>query len=1227
MKAIALVLFLLTAHPSFAQAPYLVKDIKTAGTPGSANSGPSGFVSTGTDVLFLATTEQTGRELYKFDGVSTSLLKDIYPGPGSSYPTTLMPLGNGAFVFGATDEQHGMELWRTDGSAAGTVLVKDIRPGAEASWVSPLRVVNGLAYFTANDGVHGSELWVTDGSAAGTRLVKDFDGDSSDTTLRVEGPLGNQLFVMTNVGVWRTNGTSAGTLLVKPGIIASSAVVLGNRLIFRAWQDQTAWDLWSTDGTEAGTTRLTDLFSQGADVASSLTAFAEEVLFFVQTRKNLEGSIWRSDGTSAGTYRLATVTIPCGTCAPLVSGDKLLYVSAGSRLYAWDRQGKVLTRTSDPTVTELFAAFGGAVHFVAAGQGGRRLRRTDGTDEGTVTVGTFPITGFANPAYTGGRLFFAGADAATGSEPWVSETGSTESTRRIADVATSNSVSSWPTSLIAAGDRVGFYAYHDGDKDMYWTSDGTQSGTDVLDDAPPGRSSNVQPASHKGAIYYAKANALWKSDGSGGGPSLVKEFPTPIRRLRSTSRHLYVGVEDKRNLWRTDGTPQGTLRVETSPVSDYHSSGVVAEIAGTVYAQGNQSVLWQLSEDGTMSPTGIRMADTPVLSAGGVMYYAGGNAGNELWRSDGTVAGTRKVALGGSSSSAPSNFTSAGRFVYFLYANALWRTDGTEAGTISLIFVDWSFWMTALGDHLYFPYAAYPSSRGEELYRTDGTVAGTELVADIAPGSWSSYPYSGVALNGLLWFSASDTLHGSELWVTEGTAASTRRVSDIFPGPDHGAPEHFAAAGSRLFFAAFSPGLGKELWALDLGGSSFSISDARTIEGTSGTRSLRFTITRNGDRTPPASVVVSTEPGTATAAVDFETTSSTLDFAAGESSRVVDVLVNGDVQSEGNESFWVVLASPVNARIASGRAAGIIEDDDGPVDLSVEILPAGSTTLRKVRVRNSGSSIAAGVEVRVTESPALVPFRTLFLPTLLPGTSQDVGYSRMDPASMRLDSANPAGITMQVTVSSANVDSNPANNATSGMIDPGGIAVFPASLAVSTTAPASVLAATPVSITTDALLSITPSSQIQGVAPDYTATVTLQAGGTPGRARVQAGGATPFSYPIVASGAAATLGTALEVIGARGAQGTPLTFRLNVLGTRPDGTRPTGTITLRDKDGNVLAQASLNANASVTFTRSGLGLGSWPHQVHYSGDAHFDPLTTEVVLTVAARSSRRRATR
>jgi len=75
----------------------------------------------------------------------------------------------------AAESSTGGELWKSDGTVAGTVLVKDIRPGIDGSFPGLLTKVNGLLYFTADDGATGRELWKSDGTSAGTVLVKDIN--------------------------------------------------------------------------------------------------------------------------------------------------------------------------------------------------------------------------------------------------------------------------------------------------------------------------------------------------------------------------------------------------------------------------------------------------------------------------------------------------------------------------------------------------------------------------------------------------------------------------------------------------------------------------------------------------------------------------------------------------------------------------------------------------------------------------------------------------------------------------------------------------------------------------------------------------------------------------------------------------------------------------------------------------------------------------------------------
>jgi ELWxxDGT repeat protein len=84
-------------------------------------------------------------------------------------------------LFAATDGISGTELWRSDGTSAGTVLVKDINPGAADSFPTGFFNWNGSVYFSAIDSLSGRELWKTDGTVAGTMRVKDIEPGPQDS--------------------------------------------------------------------------------------------------------------------------------------------------------------------------------------------------------------------------------------------------------------------------------------------------------------------------------------------------------------------------------------------------------------------------------------------------------------------------------------------------------------------------------------------------------------------------------------------------------------------------------------------------------------------------------------------------------------------------------------------------------------------------------------------------------------------------------------------------------------------------------------------------------------------------------------------------------------------------------------------------------------------------------------------------------------------------------------
>src|SRR5262249_20188046 len=151
---------------------------------------------------------ETGTELWKTDGTEagTVLVKDIFPGITGSQPKLVANLG-GTVLFQATQPETGTELWRTDGTAEGTVLVKDILPGSEsgvsANYSNEFIVFDGALYFLANNGY---ELWKSDGTSAGTVHVTDVCAGNHDFVVS-NGTLYFSKGDCAGGGLWKSDGT------------------------------------------------------------------------------------------------------------------------------------------------------------------------------------------------------------------------------------------------------------------------------------------------------------------------------------------------------------------------------------------------------------------------------------------------------------------------------------------------------------------------------------------------------------------------------------------------------------------------------------------------------------------------------------------------------------------------------------------------------------------------------------------------------------------------------------------------------------------------------------------------------------------------------------------------------------------------------------------------------------------------------------------------------------
>jgi ELWxxDGT repeat protein len=168
-------------------------------------SNPQSLTNVNGTLFFRAYDGTYGSELWKSDGTSagTMIVKDINPGLGNSGPGNLTNV-NGSLFFSADNGTNGQELWKCDGAPAGTVmLVKDIYPGSGNSSLSNLANVNGTLFFKADDGTNGRELWKSDGTTAGTVMVKNINPGAGNSSPEYLTNVNGVLFFSADDG---TNG-------------------------------------------------------------------------------------------------------------------------------------------------------------------------------------------------------------------------------------------------------------------------------------------------------------------------------------------------------------------------------------------------------------------------------------------------------------------------------------------------------------------------------------------------------------------------------------------------------------------------------------------------------------------------------------------------------------------------------------------------------------------------------------------------------------------------------------------------------------------------------------------------------------------------------------------------------------------------------------------------------------------------------------------------------------
>ncbi len=396
-----------------------------------------------------------------------NIVKDIYQGGGStsSNPMGLVKFKN-RFLFIATEPTTGTEIYISDGTDPGTILLKDINPGAASSVSTSMintfgiQVAGNVAYFAADDGVHGQELWITDGTTTGTHIVKDILPGTATPSLQ---------FIDAQYSVGLTDSTSS-------------------LIFFYAHTDTYSMLFYRSDGTAAGTYKLSSVDNYwGTSMMSRGTVFKYNGMYYFPNFTDL----YQSNGTDTLTLTKSNIGQIRRT---LIFNNQLFYTVDTSPLGSANKNCNLSVTTNGFATSTVVKTFSNAY---------------DPYDIGPYSA-LYPI---------GNKFYFSANMIAynnqSGGDIWVSD-GTTTGTQLVKNYMAYYTLGTRPVIMGGYNGKLYFIAYTGNiyGKELCQT-DGTPSGTNVLKDiAPAASSSDIETmVIYQDSLFFLADGVLWKSFG------------------------------------------------------------------------------------------------------------------------------------------------------------------------------------------------------------------------------------------------------------------------------------------------------------------------------------------------------------------------------------------------------------------------------------------------------------------------------------------------------------------------------------------------------------------------------------------------------------------------------------------------------------------------------------------------------------------------------------------
>lgn len=434
-------------------------------------------------------------------------------------PISMTNVNGTLFIQG--EENGAEELWRSDGTADGTILLNSFVPTFNYEMLNrgEHAVVNGTFFFFSDDGVHGMELWKSDGTRDGTVMVKDINpvgGSFPSFMTNVNGTLFFSAFDGVSNSLWKSDGTADGTVEMTRVTVLGPITGLHGIALFEGG-DASGWTLWRSDGTTAGTSQVVDpsFFHVISWVDFSSLESKDGAVYFATESAPYHDFLWKSDGTVVGTVMVSE------------------FHSEGGFSYAY--LGSDGNDTNGPLYFPVYSGVGGFFdNYATPPQDLHELWKSDGTAAGTLPIKAFDSWFPQSLTDANGKLFFTIDNGSLGTELWTSD-GTADGTVAIKNFGSFGSPEGSPINLTNVNGTLYFTMAGQTQGLEIWKSNGTSAGTvqeAKLDLSSPFMNPWTQLSNVNGTLFFTDLDGqgnteLWKTDGTSAGTVLVKVFGDP----------------------------------------------------------------------------------------------------------------------------------------------------------------------------------------------------------------------------------------------------------------------------------------------------------------------------------------------------------------------------------------------------------------------------------------------------------------------------------------------------------------------------------------------------------------------------------------------------------------------------------------------------------------------------------------------------------------------------